>query len=107
MGKVSEWICKAFEDMCIAEKLHKQPRIKTAEDLKTIKEHLKRAYIQLWNFYGDENRAALACTIDVIDISSVEKYAFSYGFDSFCGLCLMHDILDVFEDYRKDYFSTQ
>lgn len=107
MGKVSEFICEAFEDMCIAEKLHKQPDFKTAEDLKTIKEHIKKAYIRLWNFYGDENRAALACTCDVIDTFSVEKWAFSYGFDSFCGLCMMHNILDVFEDYRKDYFSIE
>lgn len=106
MGKVSEFVCEAFEDACKAEKLHKEPGVKTAEDLKTIKELLKRAYIRLWNFYGDENRAALSCTIDVLDCTSTESSAYRYGMDNFYGICLMHDILDIFEDYRKDYFSS-
>ena len=25
---------------------------------------------------------------------------------SFYGICLMHDILDIFDDYRNEYFST-
>ena len=105
MGKVSEFICEAFEDACKAEELHKAPGVKTAGDLKTIKELLKRAYIRLWNFYGDENRAALSCTLDVIDCFSAESSAYRYGMDSFYGICLMHGILDIFDDYRNEYFS--
>ena len=101
MGKVSEFICEAFEDICIAEKAHRE-----TGDINVVRDHLKKAYSALANYDGTIDRWCMKSNIDLWDAWSVERWIYEHAMNCCTFVIENLKMMDIFTDYRNEYFSA-
>lgn len=99
MGKVKEYLCSAFEDICKAEKEHN-----TTHNIQIVRDCLKRAYPKLGN-YGEVDPWLMSSNMLLWDAWSIERYVFEHAMNCINFILEECQLTEAFQEYRKDYFN--
>ena len=96
MGKVSEFISSAFEDLCMAESIGHE----TPEDEALAKPFLRNAFGALLNFAVGEK-----CKIDPKAEELIQQWDFDRYKNAIDILLEQTHAKEMYVEYWKDYFS--